>query len=163
MTTTQSTETRTLLTLAGANHWFLERNLEGIGDAEALQPPGPRGNSLNWVMGHLAYWRRSMLEILDGPAVGPDDGWEIYDGRIEGARPWRAEEARTLSELASLFRESQEILESLLTGDDADHRLAQPCGDETVGVRMLKLLGHETYHVGQTGLLRRLLGHPGAV
>jgi hypothetical protein len=38
-----------------------------------------------------------------------------------------------------------------------------PAGDQSVGEKLFVLQFHEAYHAGQTGLLRRIAGHEGAI
>ncbi|MEO6194672.1 MAG: hypothetical protein ABIS20_16800, partial [Thermoanaerobaculia bacterium] len=52
-----------------ASHMSLTRNLEGITHEESLRAPGPGGNSLNWVLGHLLYHRNVVMKLLNRPPV----------------------------------------------------------------------------------------------
>jgi uncharacterized damage-inducible protein DinB len=45
----------------------------------------------------------------------------------------------------------------------APGRLAEAGERGPLGQRLALMLGHEMYHVGQISVVRRLLGHPGAI
>lgn len=163
MTATTPPDTDVLITLAGMNGWMLDQNLDGISHEESLSSPNPAGNTLNWVVGHVAYWRREMLELLGAEVVGPAGGWEVYDARAEDACAWTPHDAQRLEALRSAIREAQDRMVLALKAEDAGEALRRSYGDHTVFDRLVKLLCHEAYHVGQTGLLRRLIGREGVL
>ncbi len=67
-----------------------------------------------------------------------------------------------MEEILAAFDDSQDtILAALERTTEAD--LAASHAKETVGQRLAFLQFHEAYHIGQIGLLRRLLGKPGAI
>src|SRR5262245_30987494 len=51
------------------NDYTLKRHLAGLTGDDALRQLPFRGNSLNWVMGHIVEARHYMLELLGVPGV----------------------------------------------------------------------------------------------
>jgi hypothetical protein len=67
---------------------------------------------------------------------------------------WDQVAARWDAGLAGLTPEVMEQPAPFSPGDDPN---------ETVGSLVATLVFHQGYHVGQTGVLRRVSGHPGAI
>ncbi len=144
----------------------LKANLEEVTPEEALRRPEPGGNSVAWVVGHLLRSRQFLLTLLGTPwsigeaaeiaykrgSTGDDDGAFLPFERI-----------------LKLWDESQELLMKALDNltEEALQGDAPPLGDfaraDTLERRILFLYFHETYHLGQLGLIRRLLGKEGAI
>ena len=90
----------TLIAMLEFSHGILTRNLAGITHEESLRSPEPGGNSLNWVLGHLLFYRNKMLGLLGVPPawdsslalryargsapLGPDDDPEPFDALRAG-------------------------------------------------------------------------------
>jgi hypothetical protein len=97
----------------------------------------------------------------------PPDELDSYDdnGRI----PFRPESAINFDELKRRFKALQEPLVAGLSGlpHEAMDRPApfSPTGNpnETMGSLLASFAFHEAYHVGQTGILRRVIGREGAL
>lgn len=151
----------------GYNQFVLKINLEGLTDDDGLVVPTPRGNPLNWILGHVLNARGELLGALGGAPVLTDEEAAPYK---RGGQPDPvALVALPLSELASRFHASQEGVVSGIQAMD-DDALAAPApfspvgnADETLGTLLAGLIFHESYHLGQIGLLRRLLGKPGGL
>jgi hypothetical protein len=60
------------------SHMALTRNLEGITHEESVRPPDEGGNSLNWVLGHLLYYRNTVLKMLGQPPAWDSPRAERY-------------------------------------------------------------------------------------
>jgi uncharacterized damage-inducible protein DinB len=143
------------------NHHALHRNLDGVTDEEALLQP-VSGNCLNWVVGHIVASRNGVLKVLGAEPYWPAEPAGRY---ARGSAPVSENDGSAVPfrELVRAFDGSQERIASALAGvTDAD--LARPhAQDQTVGEWLSFLHFHEAYHIGQTGLLRRLVGKEGAI
>lgn len=143
----------------------IQRNTEGLTHEESLTQPAPAGNCLNWVLGHLVRSRNEALAVAGREPRFPAEELATY----ERGGVWNPARALPLEELLSRFAALQEPLEQAVTALDAEALAApapfSPSGnpEETVGTLLSGIGFHEAYHVGQTGLLRRLLGKPGAI
>lgn len=140
--------------------WFLEQALKDISHDASLQPTST-GQTINWLVGHLADARNGALAVLSGKGAWPHAELAVYK-RGAGARS--ADQALPLEDLVHRFADVQDALLQQL-GALTDERAAQkapfsPGGnpDETVGSLMGVLAFHEVYHVGQLGMMRRLAG-----
>ena len=156
----------TLIHQFGASFGIALRNLAGIDHGTSLHRPQPGGNCLNWVLGHVLSSRGALIETLGGEAPMSAASSKPY---LRGCEPLRDEDALEFAHLLELFEASQEELIRLLAELPAE-RLDEkapfsPGGreDETIGSLLSLFAFHETYHVGQTGILRRLAGLEGAI
>jgi uncharacterized damage-inducible protein DinB len=140
------------------NFSIIEAQTNGLTHQDGLvQAPGV--NCLNWVLGHIADSRDGVLSMLgEGPALG------------EAAVRYRRESDPVtadgpgvvpLERLLAALAEGQERIAAALAalGEEA---LAEErrSGDRTLplGTLLHFAMWHETYHVGQTELLRALAG-----
>lgn len=156
-----------LLTQLGYDLMVLQRNLEGVSHADSLLPPQPGGNCLNWVVGHLVATRNRWLAALGLPQVIDPARVAAY---ARGAAPSAGGvPAVPLAELLAAFAAAQGPIAEGMRRLGAEELAApapfSPVNDprETLGSLLTALCFHEAYHLGQTGLLRRIAGHPGAI
>jgi hypothetical protein len=149
----------------GLTHRVVMKSLQDITQEESLRAPQGGGNCLNWVMGHLIGSRQKMLELLGRESFWSREQLQRYR---RGAPPMS--DGDDAADFGSLLRDFDACQEPLLEALDAatPARLAtcvpgSPFGHhgETVGSVLAGLVFHEAYHVGQTGLQRRLLGREG--
>jgi DinB superfamily len=142
------------------NNEMVLRSLEGLSDADCWRRPSD-GNPMAWLVGHVTVSRAQLLAGLGhaydhglgplfkrGATLGsPGD----YPSRTLVEAAWRDTRARMRDAFASL----------------TDDRLAEPSGGKPLpGVKTTADLiafsaFHESYHVGQMGYVRRLLGEKG--
>ena len=143
--------------------FVLTRNLDGVTHDESLRPPSPAGNPLNWMVGHVARARNQALGLLGQPTLFADTDFDAYGPRFDAAR------ALPLDELARRFEKLGTALAEALAAASPSQMATpapfSPTGnpDETIGSLVASIAFHEAYHLGQTGLSRRLLGKPGAL
>jgi uncharacterized damage-inducible protein DinB len=155
-------DTALLQLLYKTSHAIINHNVKGISHEESLIQPEPGGNCLNWVLGHIVASRNSIFRLLRNEPIWTADQASVYE---RGAPPLRgADTARPLPEILADLNHSQErLMARLATVTEAE--MAAPSGmmDESVGGMIAFLQFHESYHAGQTGLLRRLIGREGAI
>jgi len=159
--------TQTLAHQLGINEYVLARNLEGISHSEGLVFPEPGGNCINWVVGHLVDTRNKALQVVGRQPVFPIERFSMYTGHSDVT--FDSDRAIPLTELMEAYGELQTPLaEGVL--EMSDEQLASPAPfsptenpDETVGTLLAGLAFHESYHTGQTGVLRRVIGKEGAL
>ena len=144
------------------SHMALTRNLEGITPEESLHAPEPGGNSLNWVLGHLVWGRHQIFKILGKPPLWEEEKIARY---ARGSAPIEegAPGAEPLEEIRAVFEKTQKPLLEALGSCSAEQLAATNDKGQTVAQQIAVLGYHEGYHGGQIGLLRRLLGHEGAI
>lgn len=143
------------------NQGLLERNLPGYTDELAARRPGSGSASPAWLLAHLVHARRGILSILGSPA--PEDAGLAKDGHRGGD----GESVQLpFSELVTRFQATDEWMkEALLAVEDWDRPVKNPgIGVEQPLEQVIAFMHmHESYHIGQIGFCRKLLGLPGAV
>lgn len=148
----------------GFNGFIAAKNTAGITHEESLVA-APNGHNMNWVLGHVVAVRCKFL-----PGLGQESPWSE-----EQAAPYRrgipfedATQHLPFEEIARAFAITQErILAGLepLTEED----LAKPAPfspgpqQETIGSLLATITIHDAYHLGQTGILRKVCGKEGAI
>jgi uncharacterized damage-inducible protein DinB len=141
------------------NHWVLSKHAEGLSHEESVVRAGGGGNSFNWVLGHIVTSRNDIFALLGEPPVWSEADAARY---VRGSHELDPAAARQLAAiLADLDRSQERLLARLEPLAEAE--LAAARGDSTLGKQLAFLQFHETYHVGQTGLLRRLAGKEGVI
>lgn len=148
----------------GVGAFVLERNLSGVTNEEGFRPPNPGGNTMNWIIGHVVRTRNQALGLLGEKAPFEDGEFSAY-----GAVGSSSGETLSLDELKRRFDTLGPILDGALKRTPLEQlSIAAPFSptgnpNETVGTLLASIAFHEAYHLGQTGLSRRLLGKPGAL
>jgi uncharacterized damage-inducible protein DinB len=148
---------------------FNEKFLSLLGgdfDAAAWtwRPAGASGNTAHWLLGHLLDTRFQLLERLGVPVT--TEPWQS-EFRM-GSKPSSELPGPTPQELVTRFGAAGEALQHTLeTLSDAelaaDWGKKVPNGGTSVLDAMRFYHFHETYHLGQIGLLRRQMGRPGII
>ncbi len=141
------------------NHWVLKKHAEGISHEQSLARSGTGGNTLNWVLGHIVASRNGIFALLGEPPVWTESEAEPY---VRGAAQLDPTRAHPLPAILAALESSQARLMARLE-TLTDGELAAEHGQSTVAKQLAFLQFHETYHVGQTGLLRRLAGKEGVI
>ena len=139
---------------------IIQRQTEGLTHSDSLLQPPCRGNCLNWVLGHIAVNRDRVLQLLGEEAALSEAEAARYTA---GSKPVTGEEEDILSldELLDALQRAQAgIAAALGRATPADLTVEMETGARTMTVaqRLFGLYFHETYHTGQTELLRQLAG-----
>jgi hypothetical protein len=146
---------------------LLEMNTGDVSHEESLVTPPKGGSCLNQVVGHLTRTRNMALGTMGQKSPYPMEDFDPYDDRT--GVPFGRANALPLDELRRRFKAMQQPLVSAIEGMSPEVLASRPprkfTGDpnETVGSNLATFVFHECYHVGQTGVLRRVAGKPGVV
>lgn len=146
--------------------YMLERNLNtirkqvvGLTHEDSLLQLPFRGNCLNWTVGHIVMHRDYMLQLLGGQVTLNELETELYATGSEpisdGSQAMRFE--ALLEHLQTTHTRLLEIMKSR-TADDLAVIVADDERQRSLGQMLFVLGWHETYHVGQTEILRQLAG-----
>jgi hypothetical protein len=145
------------------NVQIVKMQAEGLTHEESLIQLPFRSNCLNWVIGHLLTNRYNILALLgvEDPRESQSldlDHYERESAAITG------EEAGVLplEELIQRLEKAQEKL-AVALAEETEQSLqrAAPYRDraeKTVAYWLLFLFFHDSYHVGQTEILRQAAG-----
>ncbi|MCE5260040.1 MAG: DinB family protein [Chloroflexi bacterium] len=138
----------------------INKQTNGLTDEQSLLQPPFRGNCLNWVLGHILSNRSEVLEALEAEGMLSAEQYKRYG---YGSEPicGPGQDILPLEQLLEMLRESQVRIQSALE-NASDELLSE---ERTLGPNrmpceelVLFLLWHESYHTGQTELLRQLAG-----
>lgn len=144
------------------NGSVIHRLTEGLSHADSLIQPPMGGNSLNWVLGHIVVNRSSVLDAL-GLEPLPEPAPAALARYQSGTDPV-TEAAPGVLVLADLLRAVDASSARIKAGFEqmTPEALRREQDGRPVGQRLLGLYWHETYHIGQLELLRRVAGqhHP---
>jgi uncharacterized damage-inducible protein DinB len=133
--------------------------LRDLSDDEARRRLFPGVNSAAFIAAHLVDARHYLLKLLGAPRPNPMDALgEVKNEDEVAALP-------PLGELRAAWLEVGGWLRATLvdlTEEEAAREVEQQFPLDLPGAlgAVVFLLHHESYHVGQLGLLRRQLGHP---
>jgi hypothetical protein len=162
-----SKEIEVLRQQARATQRVVRLNVEGISHEESLIHPQPEGNCLNWVIGHLVSAYQSIFPLLGQEPVMGEGRLKPYARHSSPLKD--SAEAVPLQELLAVFGTASERVDAglaVLAPKKLDEPAPySPTNDpkETVRSLLASISFHQAYHAGQTGLLRRVIGKPGAI
>lgn len=149
------------------SHRLVEMNTRDVSHEESLVTPPKGGSCLNQVLGHMTRTRNMALGTMGQAAPYPMEDFDPYDDRT--GVPFRRENALPFDELKRRFKATQEPLLGVIRKMPPEVLALKPPRpltgepDETIGKNLATFVFHECYHVGQTGVLRRVAGKPGVV
>jgi len=126
----------------------MKLNMKDITQSESLVFPANGGNCINWILGHIVLTRDFILELTGNKKLCSDKIQKIYK---KGSDIIKEETAENISSLLKKYNESQEILMKTLSEKNYGDK-------EELNENLAGLGFHEAYHLGQIGLLRRMLG-----
>ncbi|HEX7154337.1 MAG TPA: DinB family protein [Thermoanaerobaculia bacterium] len=138
------------------------KNTDGITHDESLvRLLGDDGSNINWTVGHVVFVRCQLLRHLGQPSVWTPEEWRPY---ARGSAP--SPELMPFDEVRRAFDLSQERFLAGL-GTLTEERMATmvpgPNGEESLGSLVGTIIGHDLYHLGQLGVLRRVVGKEGVI
>ena len=144
---------------------ILEAQVGDLSEEEALFQPPEGGNCANFVLGHITVSRNEMLELVGLPASWEPGARARYE---RGSEPIAGPGPGVLpfAELLRLHEETQApLVERIVAMSEAELAVRVPWfgGDLDKQGVLAGYLFHEAYHLGQLGLIRRLLGKPSAL
>lgn len=148
---------QTLIGMIETNSGVIQMQVNGLTHEDSLLQLPFRGNCLNWVLGHLVEHRDKMLKVLgQAPLL---NGEQVARYARESQPVTDGEDVMPLAELVGDLQTAKDQIVAALASATPES-LAQIVegSDRSVGQRLHGLLWHETYHVGQTEILRQLAG-----
>jgi uncharacterized damage-inducible protein DinB len=141
---------------AERNYQVIKMQADGLTNEESLIQPPFRGNCLNWVLGHILYFRGRQLKVLGDTADWPEQIQRYSQESEPVVGP--VQDVLSLAQLLSQLDQSQERIMARLRDISEDYF------DDALGNRgsrgevLAQLQRHEAYHTGQLELLRQLAG-----
>lgn len=137
---------------------MIKQQTAGLTHADSLLQPPVRGNCLNWVLGHIAETRNLVLQQLGKPPLLSEAHAKRYG---YGSAPVCSDgdDILRLETLLALLEQSQKAINEALehiSSEELNKKVDSFLGTTTLGQFLFFLYYHETYHLGQTELLREL-------
>ena len=148
------------------NDYMVQGHCKDIDHEKSLLVHGAGGNCMNYVLGHILLTRESIIEIAIGNWSMPEAGVSLYAAHQDSIDRTKL---LPFEQLVALWIESQhQLMESLSKLTEVRmHEMipdSPPFRKPDQRGRALHFYHfHETYHVGQLGLLRREAGLPGMI
>lgn len=141
----------------------MNKNLSQISDDEGRITIEPLDKSIQWIIGHLLAARQFMHSMIDlDPVLSEEESNQFKTG----SNGTVASEMPSLSELTIRFKKAQRLLFNYLKEIEPstlEKELKDDFRGSNIGEAMYFHAFHESYHIGQLGLMRRLLGKDGMV
>ena len=145
------------------NHYLFGQAIKGLSEDTVAKRPNDQVNPMLWIAGHLVHERCFLLSLLGEES---EVLWAKEFGRGSKLREiadypsWQTIleewEKRTTSLMPLLDTVSENILLRITD-------LGLPFSNATVARATTFLAMHESYHIGQMGYLRKLLGEGSAL
>lgn len=137
-----------------------EKNLEGITHDDSLAQPRPNGNCINWVVGHIVHHRNIMHRLAGLDPVWTSEREERY---YRASKPMTSPaNAENLSELRAMYEASHSALSARLQEMTAEE-MEREIDGKSLATLLAGLVFHESYHMGQIGVIRRVIGKQGVL
>jgi hypothetical protein len=140
---------------------IIEMQTAGLTQQDSLIQLPFRANCLNWVVGHVLANRCNILMLLGGEDLRSEINLDRYERESDGIQG-PGEGVLELSELLTHLKTSQYRLEEVLEGE-TEETLQREVSyrdrpEQSVAYWLFFLYFHDTYHVGQTEILRQAAG-----
>jgi uncharacterized damage-inducible protein DinB len=143
------------------NLQIMKMQTEGLSHEQSLVQLPFRGNCMNWIAGHLVTNRNNVLKLLEASDLISDLDVSHYQRESDPITP-ESENILPLNTLIEMLERSQEHLDRLLE-EVTDEELARKVAffgntEMTVGEWLLFFFFHDSYHTGQSEILRQAAG-----
>jgi len=147
-----------LVFLFNINYEVIKQQVEGLSHEDSLLQPPFRGNCLNWVLGHILISRDRILDTLGEERMWDEDISAPYLRESDPISPANSDCAQPLEQIMSAFELSHKRLMAALERITPEDLEAEKSEKTSVGKYLAFTFFHDTYHTGQTELLRQLAG-----
>lgn len=150
-----------VLTQFRFNSSLLSIGLSDLTDADAgRRLRGGEGSSISYIVGHISSSRHGLMKLMGAAADNPFA--ELYGADV-GSKD--ASAYPPVAELRAGWDDGSEKLHAALEALTDEDALAGDAGgfptpDQTLRGRLSFVAWHESYHIGQVGLLRTEMGYP---
>jgi uncharacterized damage-inducible protein DinB len=139
------------------SNWFLNELLN-ISDEQSNKKGADNLNPIKWVAGHILNTRMTLLSILSGVAVNQDFNKIFGKGSSNAIEP----HFPTLDELKLKWGAVSSDLYACLKDISSEKLLSPPpfqssISDKTLHGLITYMASHESYHIGQLSILKKLI------
>ena len=137
------------------NERLFLNTLAGVSDEMAKERISEHNNPFIWVATHTVWARYNSAGLLGKPGNNP------YKGLFEGFKPFdESMKFPTIEEIKSEWGKASLLLREGIMTVSEEHLegpapFKSPIGDDTMGGVITFLAQHESYDIGQMGLLKK--------
>ena len=131
--------------------------LAGVTDEQAKGRISDHNNPFNWLVTHTTWARYNIAAMLGKPGNNP------YNGMFEGFKPFDGTmQFDSLEKIKEEWNKASALVREGLESATEAHLAGEapfknPTGDNTLGGTIAFLTQHESYDIGQMGLLKKYL------
>lgn len=139
---------------------LIDMQTAGLSHADSLIQTPYNINCLNWVLGHIAVGRDSVLRLVGEEPLLSEAETNRYKTESDPIKE-DGEHVIQLERLLKILATGQMRINSglsRLTEDEMSHEVRVGERQVPLGVRLHGFYFHDTYHTGQTDLLRQIAG-----
>lgn len=143
------------------NTQILKMQAAGLSHADSLAQLPFRGNCMNWIVGHIVASRAQVLRLLGQEPALPPEVAARYLRESDPITPESPDAMDFEQLMAALDLSQQRVAAGLASATHEDlARQETPFGrrTETVGYWLFFFYFHDSYHTGQTEILRQAAG-----
>lgn len=139
---------------------LIQRHSEGLKHEDSLLQPPFRGNCMNWILGHILVGRDRVSRLLGQEPILSAEETKRYETNSDPITQDNKEILRLVDLLERLQTAQERITSGLhsATMEELSKASDSKNATDTVGKKIFGLYFHDTYHTGQTELLRQLAG-----
>jgi len=144
------------------NEWFasMDQALHGVTAAEAAWTSSGISNSIWQIVNHLIFWNEDVIHRLKG-TENPrkaEDNEETFgnQGNPEDEIEW----GQTVQRLSEVINNLKRVIEDL---DDEKLKAPYAANSSSTERLLSNIMMHDTYHIGQIVLLRKLQSSWGGI
>jgi uncharacterized damage-inducible protein DinB len=144
------------------NEWFasLDQALHGVSAAEAAWSSSGISNSIWQIVNHLIFWNEDVIHRLKGT----ENPQKAEHNEETFGNPGDPEDEIGWAQTVQRLNEVMNKLKTVISVLD-DEKLKAPYADNSYSMKRLlsNIMMHDTYHLGQIVLLRKLQSSWGGV
>jgi hypothetical protein len=139
---------------------LIQRQTDGLSHEDSLLQTPYNINCFNWVLGHIAVNRERILRLLGEGSLLSEGEYDRYKSESHPITE-DGENVIPLERLLKILEEGQQRINhrfSQLTEEELAQEIQVGARMVPIGVRLHGFYFHDTYHTGQTDLLRQVAG-----
>ncbi|MFI8685982.1 DinB family protein [Rossellomorea sp. NPDC077527] len=144
------------------NEWFasLDQALDGVNAAEAAWTSSGFSNSIWQIVNHLIFWNEDVIHRMNGT----ENPHKAEDNEETFGNPGDPEDEMGWAQTVKRLNEVMNHLKTVIADLD-DEKLKAPYAANRSSLERLlsNIMMHDTYHIGQIVLLRKLQSSWGGV
>ena len=137
------------------NEWFasMDQALDGVKAAEAAWTSSGSSNSIWQIVNHLIFWNEDVIHRMKGTK----NPRQAEDNEATFGNPGDPEDEMGWAQTVQRFNEVMNDLKTVIAALD-DEKLKAPYAANRNSIERLlsNIMMHDTYHLGQIVLLRKL-------